>query len=104
MRRMQQGFVPCKDDKPKNAEISPFQAGSDYFVSANIFSINIPYPLVGSFTSTCVTAPISLPFWIMGEPLTSVVNRGQQISFKIDIFKLYIFYSAGRTCLSSPIS
>ncbi len=33
---MQQGFVPCKDDKPKNAEISPFQAGSDYFVSATI--------------------------------------------------------------------
>ena len=34
MRRMQQGFVPCKNDKPKNAEISPFKAGSDYSLSA----------------------------------------------------------------------
>ena len=34
MRRMQQGFVPCKDDKPKNAETSPLQAGSDYSLSA----------------------------------------------------------------------
>ena len=32
---MQQGFVPCKNDKPKNAEISPFKAGSDYSLSAN---------------------------------------------------------------------
>ena len=35
VRRMQQGFVPCKNDKPKNAEISPFKAGSDYSLSAN---------------------------------------------------------------------
>ena len=34
VRRMQQGFVPCKDDKPKSAEIPPFQAGSDYSLSA----------------------------------------------------------------------
>ena len=27
----------------------------------SIFSINIPYPLVGSFTRTCVTAPTSFP-------------------------------------------
>ena len=26
--------MPCKDDKPKDAVISPFQASSDYFVSA----------------------------------------------------------------------
>jgi len=44
----------------------------------NIFSINIPYPLVGSFTSTWVTAPTSFPFWTMGEPLTGVVKKGQQ--------------------------
>ena len=31
---MQQGFVPCKDAKPKDAKIPPFQAGSDYFISA----------------------------------------------------------------------
>ena len=35
--------------------------------ASSIFSIKIPYPLVGSFTSTWVTAPTSLPFWIMGE-------------------------------------
>ena len=28
---------------------------------------------------TWVTAPISLPFWIMGLPDTSVVKKGQQI-------------------------
>lgn len=28
----------------------------------NIFSINMPYPLVGSLTSTWVTAPINFPF------------------------------------------
>ena len=31
---MQQGSAPCKDDKPKDAEISPFQAGSDCSLSA----------------------------------------------------------------------
>ena len=48
------------------------------FAAFNIFSINIPYPVVGSFIITCVTAPTSLPFWMMGLPLTSVVNIGQQ--------------------------
>ena len=43
--------------------------------------MNIPYPLVGSFTRTWVTAPISFPFWIMGLPDTSVVNGGQQNLF-----------------------
>ena len=38
--------------------------------ASSIFSIKIPYPRVGSFTRTCVTAPTSLPFWITGEPLT----------------------------------
>ena len=33
---MQQGLVPCKDDKPKVTEITPFQAGSDYSLSASI--------------------------------------------------------------------
>ena len=28
----------------------------------NIFSINIPYPLVGSSIITCVTAPTGIPF------------------------------------------
>ena len=30
MRKRQQGFAPYKDDKPKDTEISPFKAGSDY--------------------------------------------------------------------------
>ena len=30
-----QGFAPCEDDKPKNAEISPFGAGSDYSLLPN---------------------------------------------------------------------
>ena len=48
------------------------------FAAFNIFSIKIPYPVVGSFMRTCVTAPTSLPFWIIGEPLTSVFKKGQQ--------------------------
>lgn len=34
----------------------------------SIFSIKIPYPRVGSFTKTWVTAPIIFPFWRIGEP------------------------------------
>ena len=43
----------------------------------SIFSMKMPYPVVGSLIITCVTAPTSFPFWIMGEPDTSVVNKGQ---------------------------
>lgn len=49
-----------------------------FSASASMSSINIPYPRVGSFTKTCVTAPASLPFYSTGEPLTSVVNMGQK--------------------------
>lgn len=35
----------------------------------SMFSINIPYPLVLSCTSTWVTAPINFPSWIIGAPL-----------------------------------
>ena len=51
------------------------------FVSSvviSIFSMKMPYPVVGSFIKTCVTAPTSLPFWMMGLPLRCVVNKGQQ--------------------------
>ena len=34
----------------------------DYFAASNIFSMKIPYPLVGSFTKTWVTAPTIRPF------------------------------------------
>ena len=43
-----------------------------YAAAANMFSMNIPYPVVGSFTRTWVTAPTSLPFWIIGEPDTPI--------------------------------
>ena len=49
----------------------------------SMFSMNIPYPTVGSFIITCVTAPTSLPFWIIGEPLSSVVNKGQHFLTEI---------------------
>jgi len=49
------------------------------FAAFNIFSMKIPYPVVGSLIRTCVTAPTSLPFWMMGLPLTSVVKKGQQL-------------------------
>ena len=48
----------------------------------SMFSINIPYPVVGSLIKTCVTAPTSLPFWIIGEPDRSVVNKGQHFLTK----------------------
>ncbi len=40
-----------------------------YFPASSIFSISTPYPIVGSFTSTCVTAPTSFPFCRIGLPL-----------------------------------
>ena len=52
-------------------------------ICESIFSIKTPSLLVGSFTIARVTAPMSLPSWMMGEPLTSVVNKGQRVSGKI---------------------
>ena len=43
-----------------------------------MFSINIPYPDLWSRMRTWVTAPTSLPFRVMGLPLRSDVNMGQQ--------------------------
>ncbi len=63
-----------------------------FSASLSIFSIKIPYPLVGSFTKTCVTAPTNFPFWIIGLPLTVVVNMGQHffdIHPKISLFEIY---------------
>ena len=48
-----------------------------YPAASSIFSMKIPYPLVGSFTSTCVTAPTIFPFWQIGEPDTSDCHYGQ---------------------------
>ena len=37
---------------------------------SSMFSINIPYPLVESWMNTWVTAPISFPSCIIGDPDT----------------------------------
>ena len=34
-------LMPCEDDKPKVAEISPFQAGSDYLLSVSYCPHNL---------------------------------------------------------------
>ena len=49
-----------------------------YAAASNIFSIKMPYPVVGSFTRTWVTAPTSLPSWMMGLPDTQMSSRGQK--------------------------
>ena len=43
--KMQQGSAPCKDDKPKGAEILPFQAGSDYSLSAKPALCRLDYAM-----------------------------------------------------------
>ena len=49
---------------------------------SNIFSIKIPYPLVGSLTNTCVTAPTIRPFWTMGsQTLTCQVGSNTFLHF-----------------------
>ena len=45
----------------------------------SIFSMKTPYPVVGSLIITWVTAPTSLPFWMIGEPDRCVVKQGQHI-------------------------
>ena len=43
-----------------------------YAAASSMFSMKMPYPVVGSLTRTWVTAPTSLPSWMMGLPDTSV--------------------------------
>ena len=70
---------------------------------ASIFSMNIPYPVVGALIKTWVTAPMSLPSWIRGEPDRSVVKKGQQFYKKI-FFSCIIFSSLGieKACAAFP--
>ena len=49
--------------------------------ASSIFSIKIPYPAVGSFTSTWLTAPTSLPSCRIGLPDTSDCHYGQHDMF-----------------------
>ena len=49
-----------------------------YAAASNMFSIKMPYPVVGSLTRTWVTAPMSLPSCIIGEPDTLMSSKGQK--------------------------
>ena len=42
-------LLPCKDDKPKDAEIAPFQAGLDYLLSVEILHTRY----IGNYTKYC---------------------------------------------------
>ena len=59
-------------------QICSFIVSSCHAAASNIFSINIPYPVVGSFTSTWVTAPTSFPSCIIGEPDMLMSSGGQK--------------------------
>ncbi len=75
-----------------------------FSASANIFLMKIPYPLVGSFTNTWVTAPISLSFWIIGEPDTSDVNMGQKVLFFLGKFSNSICFVDKITYIDDEMS
>lgn len=72
------GFSPCRETATasflfrSSAPVPGFPPGTDafsyYAAASSILSIKMPYPVVGSFTSTWVTAPMSLPSWTMGLP------------------------------------
>ena len=66
--------------------ILPFVFYAAFCIGASaaesIFSMKIPYPAVGSFTITRVTAPTSFPSWMIGLPDRCVVNKGQHFLTK----------------------
>ncbi len=46
-----------------------FSIVHSYAAASSIFSIKMPYPIVGSLTRTCVTAPTSFPVAVPGVRL-----------------------------------
>ena len=50
----------------------------NYAAASSMFSMKMPYPVVGSLTRTWVTAPTSLPSWIIGLPDTLMSSVGQK--------------------------
>ena len=46
-------LTPCKDDKPKVAEISPFQAGSGYLLSVSVTGLELTLVSYDNFTCNC---------------------------------------------------
>ena len=81
-------------------QICSFIVSSCHAAASNIFSINIPYPVVGSFTSTWVTAPTSFPSCIIGEPDTSVSSREQKTF--VFFFDFYSFLQVKGRFLHTP--
>ena len=61
-------YVMIKIEKAEKTRLN-------YAAASNIFSIKMPYPVVGSFTRTWVTAPTNLLFCRMGEPRMCVFSR-----------------------------
>ena len=47
----------------------PYYSCPAWTQCSSMFSIKIPYPFVESWMNTWVTAPMSLPSWMMGLPL-----------------------------------
>ncbi len=47
----------------------PYYSCSAWTQCSSMFSIKIPYPFVESWMNTWVTAPMSLPSWMMGLPV-----------------------------------
>lgn len=47
----------------------PYYSCPAWTQCSSMFSIKIPYPFVESWINTWVTAPMSLPSWMMGLPL-----------------------------------
>ena len=60
-----------------------------------MFSINIPYPVVGLPISTWVMAPTKRPSCTIGLPDRCVVNKGQQLFVKMEYVKVPIGYPWG---------
>ena len=76
MRRSKGNIKPLWNDIALCFCYDAFAMG--IFAAFIIFSMKIPYPVVGSLIMTWVTAPMSLPSWMIGEPDRCVVNKGQQ--------------------------
>ena len=73
-------IIQCSNKFVKSLPRVTLWQGLDdlYAAASNMFSIKIPYPVVGSLTRTWVTAPTSFPSCIIGEPDTLMSSKGQR--------------------------
>ena len=67
--RMDEVWLPEMVEGIAGEAQQPGRIKQVYGAAYNIYSINIPYPFVGSLTMTWVTAPMSWSPWMMGLPL-----------------------------------